>query len=208
MTAKVFPTPEENRARFQGNGVCVFPVWKNKKPYLPINVKIGECTLGQSVFWVFVGIDFTFKEIDLEKRDDIINAWIALAGNGYLAVPFEIMKDAVKQAVQLEWYRLMGRTPSQRVIDYHHEFLEIAKLAVDDTSNTISRGPKKGTMKVKDVIIAGLLAGHDTKEIVQAVHDQFSDAHTGPKDIAFYRCKLRKEGLLPKFVGKSKSPTK
>lgn len=52
--------------------------------------------------------------------------------------------------------------------------------------------------KIKDVIVPGILRGDSTDEIVAAVHAAFPEtAKTGPKDVAFYRSRLRVDFGIP-----------
>lgn len=198
---------ETNRVLYPGHGVCLHAVWKNKKPRVPDeDKKIGEVVINETTFWLFTSARFTLSEMDKEKRSEIIEAFIGIYGDGALAIPEEMMREIVKGQVQLAWYDAMGRTPSDRVIQQQVDRLANARALAEGSKEARGPAKKNGAPKpqIKDVITSGLLAGHDTDVIIKAVHEQFSDAHTGPKDIAFYRCKLRKEGLLPKFVRKPK----
>lgn len=50
---------------------------------------------------------------------------------------------------------------------------------------------------IKDVMVERILAGDSTQEVLDAIYAEFPDANSGPKDVAWYRWRLRKDGKLP-----------
>lgn len=51
--------------------------------------------------------------------------------------------------------------------------------------------------RIKDVMIEQIGAGASTQEVLAAIYAEFPNANSGPKDVAWYRYQLRKQGALP-----------
>lgn len=50
---------------------------------------------------------------------------------------------------------------------------------------------------IRDVMVERILAGDSTDEVLAAIYAEFPNANSGPKDVAWYRWKLRRDGQLP-----------
>lgn len=49
---------------------------------------------------------------------------------------------------------------------------------------------------IRDVMVERILAGDSTDAVLEAIYAEFPNANSGPKDVAWYRWKLRKDGKL------------
>lgn len=159
----------------------------------PVKKKLKDVFLGDIDFPIFYGrpqtLDFTRKVY----AQDILLACSGVSG-GTTHVQYEDALRIVQSKLQIEWYiaREMEVPPKLYV-----NLDRLIKEARNRPTGSSTGGGKKGTLKIKDIIIGGLLQHVAEEEIIRSVHEQFPEARTGPRDLAFYRHKLRKSGDLP-----------
>lgn len=160
---------------------------------------IGLAETGGMEFTLYHSLGYTVDQVGArEPAERIVRAYRALTGDQDLGVAFQAALDCVRGDVQIQWYQAAGKPVPQRVIDNQRARLEAAPGSArrQQASETAPKGKSGKPLKIKDLIIDGLLSGTDEQEIIRLVHQNFPDAKTGPRDIAFYRYKLRKSGQL------------
>lgn len=176
-----------------------------------LHEQIGTYEIGEYVFPIHNGRTFTLElaREQLEKltRYRLLSIVKTLIG----AERYPATEEAVRfvlEAVQMAWYQQTQQPIPERCTVNHTERRD--SIMSSTTEKTAASTEKKTATqsgpKIKDVIVEGLKAGHETDAIVSAVHKKFPDAKTGPKDIAFYRYQLRKSGDLPAAVRKTVEP--
>lgn len=160
---------------------------------VPVKKRLTDVYLGDIDFPIFYGRPQTLDFVNKVYAQDVLLACSSVMG-GTAHVQYEDAVRIVQSKLQIEWYIARGmEVPSKLYISLDRLIAE----ANDRPAGSATGGGKRGTLKIKDIIIAGLLQNVPEDDIIQSVHQQFPEARTGPRDLAFYRHKLRKSGDLP-----------
>lgn len=159
----------------------------------PFKKKLTTVFLGGIDFPIYYGRPETLAYVNRVYAQDILLACASVTG-GTIGIQVEDATRIVQSALQIEWYKAREKEVPESLQRNLEKFVEDAKAR---PVGSASGGGKRGSLKIKDIIIDGLLQNRPENEIIQTVHEQFPEARTGPRDLAFYRHKLRKSGDLP-----------
>lgn len=61
----------------------------------------------------------------------------------------------------------------------------------------MSESTQPQVRRIKDVMVEQIMAGATTQQVLDAIYLEFPQANSGPKDVAWYRWRLRQQGQLP-----------
>lgn len=159
----------------------------------PFKKRLGTVFLGEIDFPIFYGRFETLDYVDRVVMQDILLACAAVTHNKS-GIQYDYAVKIVKSALQIEWYKHREKEVPAILAT------NLAGLIVEATTQKIESpagGGKRSGLKIKDIIIDGLLRNLPEADIIQTVHSQFPEARTGPRDLAYYRHVLRKSGDLP-----------
>jgi hypothetical protein len=169
----------------------------------PMKKLLGKADFGGIEFPIRHGRFETLDFVDKVVVQDVLLA-CAHVTHGKSGIAYDDAVRIVKSALQIEWYKHRGEMVPPKLA------VNLENLIVEATTKPIeaSGGGKRGTLKIMDVIVDGLLRHVDEAQIIRTVHEQFPEARTGPRDVAFYRHKLRKSGDLPAYERPTKTSRK
>lgn len=164
----------------------------------PLGKRMGVATFGEVEFQLVFS---RFRTLDLVKKNtsmqDVALACAAVVhqytGADKTGIVYDDAVQILKSAVQIEWYKAHEREVPEQCVTNLLALIESSGNGASSTGGS----RKNGQPKIMDIITDGLLRNLPEQEIISTVHSRFPDARTGPRDLAFYRHKLRKSGHLP-----------
>jgi hypothetical protein len=155
--------------------------------------QIGKIKLGAVEFAIFRGQSYTINEMQSRMTDNLTEAYRSLTKDRREFIPRELLERVIGSALIDAWYEFTpDREPRPEGTERRAEIVKTAKDV--DTSVVVETGKKgKARETVASVIREGLRRKMDTDVILKEVKARFPDSKAGPRDVAYYRHKLKHE---------------
>jgi hypothetical protein len=181
---------------------------------LPPYQAVGKVQFGDIVMTMRRDRARTLSEVDALSAPQVMIAYEAAleeSEHEFHPATVESARDVVKGALQIKWLEFYERPLSARLVLQQEDRIKeaatslIFKVVEHNPLSTAPIKQKKRTgPKMKDIMITGLLNGTPDVDIIADIHQQIPGSKAGKADVAYYKSKLRKEGLLPPAKGRGK----
>jgi hypothetical protein len=133
----------------------------------------------------------------------IRTAYRALTADHRDEVDLKKAKDVVVGHMQQEWFHHAGKAIPAYSITAQEQRVKDAKeseMSATTETNGTTKPKKEKRATVGGLIRSELARNFSDEVILKNIGEKFPESKATTKDIAYYRSKMRNEGLLPKYV--------
>jgi hypothetical protein len=137
------------------------------------------------------------------NADQIRTAYRALTGDHRDEVDPKKARSVVISNLEQEWYKHAGKPIPAVCVRNHEQRVKDAKeseMSPTTEKNGTAKPAKEKRATVGGLIRSDLARNFSDEAILKGIGEKFPKSKATSKDIAYYRSKMRNEGLLPKYV--------